>query len=73
MLIFLAYESATTPLCLCLLLSACGILPIFCGGNDLICNFAKPPIDTLVCGKRRALAHWEAETDSVTPVTVGSC
>lgn len=73
MLIFLAYESATTPFCLCLLLSACGILLIFWWGEDLIWNFAKPPVDMPVGGKRRALAHQEAEIDTMAPVMVGSC
>lgn len=74
MLIFLACESATTPFCLCLLLGACGIFQYFVGrkisSESLQTHLS---VDTLVVGKHKALPHWEAEMDIVTPVMVGSC
>lgn len=73
MLIFLVYESVTTPFCLLILLSACGILPMLWRGEDFIQNFAKAPVDNLVGHKRRAFVHWEVEMDTMTPLTAGSC
>lgn len=71
MRIFLPCESVTTPFGLCLLLSAWGILTIFCGEKESIQSFAKPPVYTLAGDKHRALG--EAGMDTVAPVMITSC
>lgn len=71
MWIFLPCESLTTPFCLCLLLSGCGIWTIFCGEKEPIQSFAKQPVQTLAGGKHRALG--KAEMDAVDPVMITSC
>lgn len=72
MLIFLAYESATTPLCLSSFKCTGGFCPCIVGGK-ISPKLCKPPVDILIGNKCKALADGEAENNAVSPVMTESC